>query len=70
MWRSHGDDDVVLVPHVEGIRVGVAEVGWQVQRGDSFQLSIFILVLIDWAQQTVCRQIKEEDDNAIYPQYL
>lgn len=57
---GHGDDDVVPVPHVEGVRVGVAEGRWHVQRADSFRLAVFFHVLVDWAQQTVCGRIKEE----------
>lgn len=57
---SHGDDDVVLVPHVEGIWVGVAEDGRHVQRADSFHLAVFCQVLIDRAQQIVCGWMKEE----------
>lgn len=59
-WGSHGDDDVILIPHVEGVWVGVAEGRWQKQRVDSFHLTVFSHFLIDWAQQTVCRRIKEE----------
>lgn len=57
---SHGDDDVVLVPHVEGIWVGVAEGRRHVQRADSFHLAVFCQVLIDRAQQIVCGWMKEE----------
>lgn len=51
---SHGDDDVVLVPHVEGIWVGVGEGGGHVQGADSFwRLAVFCQVIIERAQQTV-----------------
>lgn len=58
--RSHGNDDIVLVPHVEGIWVWVAQSRWHVQRTDSFYGGVFFQVLIDWAQQTVCAPVKEE----------
>lgn len=45
---------------MEGIRVGVHEVGWHVQWADSLLLAIFFPVLIDWAQQTVCARIEKE----------
>lgn len=62
MWGSHGDDDVILVPHVEGIWVGVTEDRWQVQRGDSLRsLLLFFQVLIEWAQQTVCGRTEMGD---------
>lgn len=56
----HGDDDVVLVPHMEGIRVGVDKGRWHVQRAESLRFAFFFHVLIDWAQQTVCGQIEKE----------
>lgn len=50
---GHGDDDVVLVPHVKGIRVGVAKGRWHVERADSVHLAVFCHVIVHWAQQTV-----------------
>lgn len=50
---GHGDDDVVLVPHVKGIRVGVAQGRWHVERADSIHLAVFCHVIVHWAQQTV-----------------
>lgn len=41
MLVRHRDDDVVLIPHVEGIWVGVSEGRWHVVRADSLHLSIF-----------------------------
>lgn len=58
---SHGNDDVVLVPHVEGIRVGVGGGTGRVQGADCFHsLAIFCHFIVKRAQQTVCGWIKEE----------
>ena len=51
---GHGDDDVVLVPDVEGVAVGVGHVGGHVQRGPSQTLVLWGFVL-NGAQQAVCR---------------
>lgn len=49
----HGDDDVVLVPHVEGVRVGMAN-GWRHVKGaHAVHLALLYHVVIHWAQQTV-----------------
>lgn len=50
---AHGDDDVVLVPHVEGVRVGVANGRWHVKGAHAVHLAILCHVVIHWAQQTV-----------------
>lgn len=48
---SHGDDDVILVPHVEGIRVWVGEGRGDVQGADSLCcLAVFGQVIIKRAQ--------------------
>lgn len=50
MLGCHGDDNIILVPHVKCIRVGVAEGGWHVQRSNPCHLSVFFHILIDRAQ--------------------
>lgn len=60
VWGRHGDDDVVLVPHVEGVWVGVTEGRWHVQRADPFDVALLCQVLVNRAQQAVCGRIKEE----------
>lgn len=48
---SHGDDDVVLVPHVEGVWVGVGEGRGEVQGADSLRcLAVFGPVVVKRAQ--------------------
>lgn len=60
MQVSHGDDHVVLVPHVEGIWVRVGEGRGYVQRADSFHPTFFRHVLIEGAKQAVCGWVKRE----------
>lgn len=49
----HGDDDVVLVPHVEGVGVGVAKGRRHVEGAHAIHLAILGHVVVHWAQQTV-----------------
>lgn len=58
IWRRHGDHDVVLVPDVEGVRVGAGEDRGQEQRADPLCLTVFPHVLIYGAKQTVCGGIE------------
>lgn len=50
---ANGDDDIVLVPHVEGVRVGVANGRRHVKRAHAVHLAILCHVVIHRAQQTV-----------------
>lgn len=58
--RRHRNHDVVLVPHVEGIWVGVGEGCRHVVRADSLHLSLFCQLLFNRSQQTVCGWTKKE----------
>lgn len=62
---SHGNDDVILVPYMEGIWVGVVEGRWHVQRADSLHQSVLCQVLVHWAQQAVCGQTPKRDENSV-----
>lgn len=42
----HGDDNIVLVPHVKGVLVGVADGGGYVQWAESFCIAILFYVLL------------------------
>lgn len=55
---AHGDNDVVLVPHVEGVLVGVIEGRWQVQRTISVLPAAFGQILVYRAQQTICGRMR------------
>lgn len=50
---GHGNDDVVLVPHVEGVRVRVANGRGHVKGAHAVHLAVLCNVLIHRAQQTV-----------------
>lgn len=50
---AHGDDDVVLVPHMEGVRVGVAYGRRHVKGAHAIHLAFLCHVVIHRAQQTV-----------------
>lgn len=55
LWRRcYGDDDIILVPHVEGVGVWVDEGRRHLEWADPLCHAIFFHVLIDWTQQTVC----------------
>lgn len=55
---AHGDDDIVLVPHVEGVLVGVIDGRRQMQRTTSVLPAAFGQILIYWAQQTICGSMR------------
>lgn len=50
---AHGDDDVVLVPHVEGVRVGVANRLRHLKGAHAVHLDILCHVVLHRTQQTV-----------------
>lgn len=57
----HWDDDVLLVPHVKGVWVGVANGLGYVKGAHAVHLAIFCHVLIHRAQQAVLWWKKKEE---------